>query len=170
MSEFMEGVQRSVEEQHADRPAATRRQVVAGAVATLGGMGMLGLAQKAWAQGGGALPNSSRNDPPNTPENIVNIAATAEVLATIVNTVGAERVNLDAATKANIEAAAREELIHYQVLTSSAVGAKPVTKRIWVPDEVFSSASGLLGTLVVATRSSSTPTCSRPRCSPARGT
>jgi hypothetical protein len=148
MSEFMEGVHRAVEEQHADKPTATRRQLVAGAAATLGGMGLLGLAQPAWAQGGG-LPNSRRNDAPNTPENIVNIAATAEVLATIVNTVGAERVGLDATTKANVQAAAREELIHYQVLTSSAVGAKPVTKRIWVPDEVFSSSTALLGTLVV---------------------
>jgi hypothetical protein len=119
---------------------------VAGAAAALGGMGMLGVAQNAWASDSRIL---SRNAAPNTKENILNIAATAEVLATIVNTVGPEKVSLDATTKANIQAAAREELIHYQVLTSSAIGAKPVTKRIWVPDEVFSSREALLGTLVV---------------------
>ena len=106
------------------------------------------VAETASAQGG--LPQSRRNDEPNTPENIVNIAATAEVLATIVNTVGFERLGsqMDATTRANIEAAAREELIHYQVLTSNAVGAKEVTRRIWVPDAVFASREGLLNTLV----------------------
>ena len=86
---------------------------------------------------------------PNTPQTIVNVAATAEVLATIVNTVGAERVALDPVTRANIRAAATEEKIHYQALTSPAVGAKAVTKRIWVPNEVFASAENLLTTLVV---------------------
>jgi hypothetical protein len=148
MTQFLDEVYETIDEQHRDRPAATRRQLVAGAAATLGGMGLLGVAQNAFAQSSG-LPKSSRNAAPNTPENIVNIAATAEVLATIVNTVGPEKVSLDATTRANIQAAAREELIHYQVLTSSAVGATPLTKRIWVPDAVFASRESLLGTLVV---------------------
>ena len=80
---------------------------------------------------------SPRRSAPNTPQTIVNVAATAEVLATIVNTVGAEKVALDPVTLANIRAAAAEEKIHYETLISGAVGAKPVTKRIWVPDEVF---------------------------------
>jgi hypothetical protein len=143
MTEFLDGVYTTIDEQHRDRPAATRRQLVAGAAAALGGMGVLGMATDAFAQG----PKATG---PNTPENILNIAATAEVLATIVNTVGPEKVtNLDAVTRANIQAAAREELIHYQVLTSSAVGATAVTKRIWVPDAVFASREALLGTLVV---------------------
>ena len=145
MSEFLQAAYRSIDEQHRDKPAATRRQLVGGAAAALGTMGMLGWVQDANAQ----LPASNRNDAPNTPQTIVNVAATAEVLATIVNTVGAERVTLDPVTTANIRAAATEEKIHYETLISDAVGAKPVTKRIWVPDEVFASATGLLTTLVV---------------------
>jgi hypothetical protein len=140
MTDFLNRVYDEIDEQHRDQTAATRRQVVAGAAATLGAMGMLGVPQ-AMAQ------DSSEN--PNTAENILNIAATAEVLATIVNTVGAETVNLDATTKRNVQAAAQHELIHYQVLTSEGVGAKELTKRIWVPDEVFASAENLLKTLVV---------------------
>ena len=79
----------------------------------------------------------------------MNVAATAEVLATIVNTVGAERVALDSVTLANVRSAAAEEKLHYQTLVSSAVGAVPVTKRIWVPNEVFASPTSLLTTLVV---------------------
>lgn len=51
----------------------------------------------------------------------------------------------DAVTQRNIKAAAREELVHYQVLFAS--GGQPVTKRIWVPDAVFASRTGLLNTL-----------------------
>ncbi len=145
MSEFLHSVFESVDEQHRDKPAATRRQIVGGAAAALGSMGMLGWAQNAHAQ----LPTSERNDSPNKVQTIVNVAATAEVLATIVNTVGAERVPLDPVTLANIRAAATEEKIHFDVLTSDAVGAKPVTKRIWVPNEVFASAENFLTTLVV---------------------
>lgn len=145
MSEFLSSAYRAVDEQHSDKPAATRRQIVGGAAAALGSMGMLAWVQDANAQ----LPTSKSNDAPNNAQTIVNVAATAEVLATIVNTVGAERVALDPVTRANVRAAATEEKIHYEVLTSSAVGAVPVTKRIWVPDEVFASATNLLTTLVV---------------------
>ncbi len=146
MTEVLNTINAVIDEQHRDKPAATRRQLVAGAGAALGSMGLLGLATgDAFAQGGGG----SMGTPPNTMENIANIAATAEVLATIVNTVGPERVSLDATTRANIRAAAREELIHFEVLTSEAVGATPVTTRIWVPNAVFASREGLLTTLVV---------------------
>ena len=145
MSEFLNSVYQSVDEQHADKSATTRRQVVGGAAAALGSMGMLAWAQDAHAQ----LPRSNRNDAPNTPETIAAVAATAEVLATIVNTVGAERVALDPVTRANVRAAATEEKIHYEVLVSDAVGGVPVTKRIWVPDEVFANATNFLTTLVV---------------------
>jgi hypothetical protein len=142
MTDALNTVYATIDEEHRDKPAATRRQMVAGAAAALGSMGMLGWAQRAHAQEGGT-------DSVNTPENIANIAATAEVLATIVNTVGAERVSLDATTKQNVQFAAREELIHYQTLISNAVGGVPVTKRIWVPNSVFASKEGLLTTLVV---------------------
>lgn len=144
MSEFLHSVYQSIDEQHRDKPAATRRQFVGGAAVALGSMGMLGWATDAEAQ----LPKSSAAEP-NTPQTIVNVAATAEVLATIVNTIGAERVRLDPLTLLNVRTAAAEEKIHYETLTSDSVGAVAVTKRIWVPDEVFASPTKLLTTLVV---------------------
>jgi len=125
----------AIDNQYAAESASTRRKFVGGAAATLGGMGLLGftaLEAKAAAK--------------NDPQTILNVAATAEVLATIVNTVGGERVSLDAVTKANVEAAAYEELVHYKVLRS--IGGRPATKKIWVPDAVFASSTGLLNTLV----------------------
>ncbi|MEX2196313.1 MAG: hypothetical protein WD844_13590 [Thermoleophilaceae bacterium] len=127
----------TIDREHADKPAATRRQLVAGAAGVLGSMGLLS-----------ALPEIAKASHSVDPQELLNIAATAEVLATIVNTVGNERIQLDATTKANVEAAAREELIHYEVLTSSGVGGSELTKRIWVPDEVFASREGFLKTLV----------------------
>jgi hypothetical protein len=137
----MNYVNRVLDEENAEKSAHTRRQMIAGAGAVVGGMGLLGIAGDAAAKG---FKNS-----PNTPENISTVAATAEVLATIVNTVGYERVKLDPVTKRNIASAAIEEKIHYETLVSKAVGAKPATKRIWVPDEVFSSTENFLTTLVV---------------------
>ncbi len=131
----------------ATSPPATRRQILGAAALALGGAGALTLADRAEAQS--QLPNSRLNDVPNTPENIVNIAATAEVLATILNTVGAERVALEPTVRLNVRAAAREELIHFQVLTSSAVGARPATTRIWIPDAYFASPQGFLTALAV---------------------
>jgi hypothetical protein len=137
MADGLQPVLAAIDAQHADQPARTRRQMVAGAAATIGGMGLLGVT----ASRAGA---ATRNDP----QTILNVAATAEVLATIVNTVGWERgLGGDAVTQRNIKAAAREELIHYEVLVGA--GAKPLTKRIWVPDAVFASRTGLLSTLEV---------------------
>ncbi len=127
----------AIDRDAADESASTRRKFVGGAAATLGSMGLLGLSNTP-----SAVAAMSKNDP----QTILNVAATAEVLATIVNTVGSERGFLDATTQANVEAAAYEELIHYKVLRS--VGGRPVTKKIWVPDAVFASSTGLLSTLV----------------------
>ena len=137
------------------KPAATRRQLVAGAAATLGGMGLLGLPEMAQASSLALARRKVRNDP----QTILNVAATAEVLATIVNTVGGEQgvgffrgLPGDSAgqtTLTNIRAAAREELVHYKVLVSGAVGGRAITKRIWVPDSVFANATNLLNTLEV---------------------
>jgi len=141
VSEALEYVNKVIDEENAEKSAVTRRRMIAGAGAVIGGMGLSGLASgDAFAQ--------FRNSP-NTAANITTVAATAEVLATIVNTVGYERVALDPVTKRNIGAAALEEKIHYEVLVSDAFGAKPATKRIWVPDEVFASSTNLLTTLVV---------------------
>ena len=143
MSDQLDLVYRSIEKQHAGESATTRRQFVKGAATTLGAMGLLGIPAAGFATNG---HNRCNNDP----QTILNVAATAEVLATIVNTVGFEKgLGGDAVTQRNIKAAAREELIHYQVLTSDGVGGKEVTKRIWVPDAVFATRTSLLSTLEV---------------------
>ena len=126
----------AIDEEHAEESATTRRKLVAGAAGTIGGMGLLGLLNTEDAM--------AKNDA----KTILNVAATAEVLATIVNTVGAERLGsqLDAVTLRNIRAAAREELIHFDVL--GTIGGKPATRKIWVPDSVFATTDGLLKALV----------------------
>ena len=141
MSDGLDLVYRSIEEQHSEKPANTRRQFVAGAAGTLGGLGLLGIPSLALGRAGGVK---------NDPQTILNVAATAEVLATIVNTVGFEKaLGGDETTQANVGAAAREELIHYQTLVSPAVGGRPVTRRIWVPDAVFGDRTTFLSTLEV---------------------
>lgn len=121
-------VYEQIEDEFSDRSAATRRRFVAGAAATLGGLGLLSLPRDAMAA--------------NDAQTILNVAATAEVLATIVNTVGPERVQLDAVTRRNIEAAARQELLHYRFLRGA--GAREATKRIWIPDALFASKESFL--------------------------
>lgn len=141
MSDPLDLVYRSIDQQHATESAVTRRRLVAGAAASLGGMGLLGATGV--AQASHSAPKGA-----NSKQTILDIAATAEVLATIVNTVGSERVDLgDAVTRRNVRAAAREELLHYRTLVE--FGGKPLTKRIWVPDAVFASRTGLLSTLEV---------------------
>ena len=141
MSESLNLVYKSIDEQHADQPAATRRQLVGGAAAALGGLGLLGLPGRAMAQAGD-------DDPANDPQTILNVAASVEVVATIINTVGFERVNLrDAVTRRNIRSAAREELIHYDVLVDS--GGRAASKRIWIPDAVFAGRRAFLNTVQV---------------------
>ena len=112
--------------------------------AALGSMGLLGFATK---NASAAVRTSSEN----SVKNITTVAATAEVLATIVNTVGPEKLGsrLDAVTRRNIRAAAQQEKNHYELLTSKAVGGKAATTSIHVPDEVFSSPEALLTTLAV---------------------
>jgi hypothetical protein len=136
-------VARTIEEAHREESALTRRRLVGGAAVTLGGMGLLSLPGVADAK-----KVKARASAVNDPQTILNIAATAEVLATIVNTVGAEVVNIsDPVTLRNIRAAAREELIHYDTLV--ATGGTPLTKQIWVPNSVFHKRTNLLSTLEV---------------------
>ena len=154
MSEHLNRVYDSIDRLHADRPAATRRQLVAGAAATLGGLGLLGLADDAKAQSTPFGDRQVRNDP----QTILNVAATAEVLATIVNTIGFEQGRRffrglpgdprGAVTLRNIRAAAREELEHFNVLTNS-LGARAITTRIYIPDRVFANARNFLNTVEV---------------------
>ena len=154
MSESLTPVYEAVEKASAKEPVASRRAIIAGVAGLAGGIGLLGgfpgvaaASARHWKHDENDHGNScDRGDDPQT---ILNIAATAEVLATIVNTVGSEKglFGSDKVTQRNVAAAAREELIHYNVLTS--VGAVPLTKSIWVPDGVFASASGLLNALQV---------------------
>lgn len=138
MTEDLQPVLESIDRAHAGESVLTRRGLVASAAGAVGGMGLLGAISPA------AVFAASNN----TPQTILNVAATAEVLATIVNTVGWKRhLGGDAVTQMNIAAAAREELIHYNVLTS--VGAKALTHTIWVPDAVFASRTNFLNTLQV---------------------
>jgi len=141
VSQTLNYVYDTMDDVHKDKPAHTRRSMIAGTTALLGSMGMLAWADQAEAQ--------IDSDTPNTPENILNIAATAEVLATIVNTVGFERINLNPLERLNIAGAAFEEKIHYEVLVSDGVGGVPLTKTIWVPDSVFASRTGFFGALTV---------------------
>jgi hypothetical protein len=146
VSETLNYVYDTIDDVHKDKSAHTRRSMIAGTSALLGTMGLL-----AWSEEADAAHATvpAGTEEPNTPQTILNIAATAEVLATIVNTVGLERVNLNPLERLNISAAAYEEKIHYQVLTSDDVGGSELTKRIWVPDVVFNDRAGFFGALTV---------------------
>jgi hypothetical protein len=144
MSDVENQLYETIDRQHAHESAHTRRTLVKTTAAALGSMGLLGYATSdAFAR--------VRTNSANSVKNITTVAATAEVLATIVNTVGAERLGgrLDATTRRNIRAAAQQEKNHYELLTSADVGGKPATTSIHVPDEVFSSPEALLTTLAV---------------------
>jgi hypothetical protein len=134
LSEHITDAYASIDRAFAHESASTRRKFVAGAAGALGGLGLLSLPASAMAA--------------NDAQTILNIAATAEVLATIVNTEGARRVHFsEHVTKRNVLDAAYQELDHYNVLTK-ALGAKPLTKRIWVPDSLFANQHNLLTGLV----------------------
>ncbi|MEJ7876513.1 MAG: hypothetical protein WKF62_07615 [Solirubrobacterales bacterium] len=131
----------AVDRDNSGESAHTRRQLVGAAALGLGGIAAASM------PGIAAAAPKRRGDGPNDPQTILNVAASAEVLATIVNTVGAERVNLDSVTRRNVRAAAGEELIHFKVLDS--LGGVPASKKIWIPDAVFASPKNLLETLEV---------------------
>lgn len=137
MSESLEFVDRALAHQMPQEATTTRRRFVLGTAATLGSLGVLGLKGSAVARKGG-----------NNTQTILNVAASAEVLATIVNTVGWERkLGGDAVTQRNVAAAAREELIHFNRL--KGLGGKPASLRVWVPDAVFKNRTSFLSTLEV---------------------
>ena len=145
MSDVHNDLYDTIDRQHGHESAGTRRSLVKTTAAALGSMGLL-----SYATTGDAMA-AVKTNPENSVETIAAVAATAEVLATIVNTVGPEKLGdrLDPVTRRNIQAAAQQEKEHYELLTSDAVGGKAVTKSIHVPDEVFSSPEALLKTLVV---------------------
>jgi hypothetical protein len=146
VSETLNYVYDTIDDVHKDKSAHTRRSMIAGTSALLGTMGLLAWSENADAAHATVPAGTSE---PNTPQTILNIAATAEVLATIVNTVGGERIQLSALETLNISGAAFEEKIHYDVLVSDDVGGTPLTKRIWVPDSVFANRTNFFNTLAI---------------------
>src|SRR3954470_22632391 len=112
MSEGLDVIQSAIENEPRDTEK-TRRQFVSRAAVALGGMGIVGaLPASAFASSSSAMAG-------NDTQTILNVAATAEVLATIVNTVGyRQEIPNDDVTLRNIGAAAQEELRHYDVLVS----------------------------------------------------
>lgn len=146
MSESLNFAYEAIDADNAEKPAATRRELVAGMAATIGGMGLLGLADDA-----DAAPVESTRHTEN-PQTVLNVAATAEVLATVINTVGYETVDFSTGsnpegTRRNIAGAARHELIHYNTLVS--LGGRALTTRVYIPDMVFSSNQAFLNTVEV---------------------
>ncbi len=144
MSEVNNHIFDTIDRQERDKgaSASTRRTLIKTTAAAMGSMGLLGY----------ATSDAAAQEPSvNTIETIAAVAATAEVLATIVNTVAVEKLGsqMDAVTRRNVAAAAQQEKNHYELLTSSAVGGKAVTKTIFVPDVVFSNPTQLLTALVV---------------------
>lgn len=133
---------------HSLAPAApTRRQLVAGAAATLGGTGLLGLADDASARA-----RYSRHTQNST--QLMNVIATAEVAGVILNTLayeqGARLFARDSVTQRNFGAAARQDLLHYEALISKDIGARPLTKRIWIPNAVLATRASILETIEIA--------------------
>ncbi len=151
MSDALNLVYETIDEQNREKSAATRRQLVAGAAATIGGLGLLGVAEA------DAAPVKAADHSVDI-QTMLNIAATAEVLATIVNTVAGEQdISFyrglpgdpdGEITRQNVRAAAVEELDHFNVLTS-ALGARPVTRTIFVPNAYLANATNLLSALEI---------------------
>ena len=128
------------------RPA-TRRQLVAGAAATLGGLGLLGAAEDAPARARYSKHRENSKD-------LMNVIATAEVAGVILNTLAYEQgVRLfprDSTTQRNFAAAARQDLLHYEALIGPEIRAKPLTKQIWIPNAVLATRANLLETVEIA--------------------
>ena len=85
MSDVENQLFETIDRQNAHESAHTRRTLVKTTAAALGSMGLLGLASN------DAFGKVKTNDA-NSVKNITTVAATAEVLATIVNTVGPEKL------------------------------------------------------------------------------
>lgn len=119
---------------------SSRRQLLAA-----GGAGALGLAL-ANVPGASARGLLGRND--FVIQEALNVAATVEVLTTVLTNIALQKVTLPQAGIDTVSAASREELDHFQVLTQQ-FGARPATKKIWIPDGVFASPTSLFTTVVV---------------------
>ena len=130
-------------------PAATadRRREGSGAsrreLLLAGGAGAIAVALS-------AVPGAAAATGPygGSTQEALNVAATVEVLTTVVTTTALAKLSLPQAAVDTVGAASREELDHYEVLTGR-FGAHAATHRVWVPDAVFASPTSLFTTLVV---------------------
>lgn len=144
MSDALNQAYDDIDRANAGEDAATRRKFVAGAAATIGGMGLLGLADS--AEAGGDHPNRRHRRPEfrGDLQEILNVAASVEVLATCINTLAHEKGTAeDEVTKRNVAAAGRHELLHHDELVSD-FGARPIATRVYIPDAIFASRTNLL--------------------------
>jgi hypothetical protein len=121
-----------------------RELVVAGAGSALAAALIDAPGAAALAPGTAARP---RRRAKNTQE-VLNVAATVEVLTTTVTTTALQKLRLPQAAIDTVGAASREELVHYDVLTRQ-FGGRAATHRVWIPDAVFASPTALFQTLVV---------------------
>ena len=81
-------------------------------------------------------------------QQVVNVAATIEVLTTVITTTALQKLTLPPAAVATVGAASREELDHFNVLTQQ-FGGHPATRRVWIPDALFATPTALFTGLVV---------------------
>jgi hypothetical protein len=130
---------RDVETELIGRGSSRRDVLLAGGAGALGAL--LGVTRSASAT---TVDAAARGMSQET----INVAATVEVLTTIVTTTALQKLPLPSAAIDTVGAAAREELDHYRVLTRE-FGARPATHKVWIPDAVFASPTALFETLVV---------------------
>ena len=142
MSEALNFVNQAIDEENAEKSAHTRREMVKGAGAVIGGMGRRASPPATRSPRASATARTPRRTsrPSPRPPRCSRRSSTRSATSALP---------LDEVTKRNIAAAAIEEKIHYETLVSDAVGGKAATKRIWVPNEVFASRENFLTTLVV---------------------
>ena len=137
---FMPTEQHPAASDRAPRRSTSRRELL-----LAGGAGALG-ATLASAPGalaaGGAAPSR------HAAQKTLNVAATVEVLTTVVTTTALEKLKLPKAAVDTVGAASREELLHFEVLTKQ-FGAHPATTRVWIPDALFKTPVSLFSGLVV---------------------
>lgn len=118
----------------------TRRDLVAGALAGTGALAVL------------ATPAGARHQV--SEDELLDVAATAEAVVAIVATLGQETgrasaAGLDSSARAAVEAAARADLTHHDVLASPRLGGRPAAEPIWVPHDVLAEGAALLRTLAL---------------------
>jgi hypothetical protein len=117
----------------------SRRTLLAAAAAGAAGFGLAAApTARARAQG----------SPASSTEQVTNVAATIEVLTTVITTTALEKLSLPTAAAETVGAASREELDHFNVLTRE-FGGHPAGRRVWIPDALFASPTALFTGLVV---------------------